>query len=115
MAEVNAAEGGRTVIHRVGIFIRDGRIALRPVAVVVKVHREGAEHAIHDQVADAYIFNHAAAPAPRFHADAAVRADKDAVGDDHILHPAAHLAADHHPAVTALKRAVGDGDIPAGA
>src|SRR3990170_4135794 len=115
MAEMNTAQDGRAVINRTRALVRYDRIAFSTIAVVIQVDGERTVHPIHNEVGGAHIFDQTAPSAAGLNADAAVGADKDAIRDDDILDIAAHLAADHHAAMTAFQHAVGDGNIAAGA
>src|SRR5512137_1246759 len=99
MADINAAEDGRAVVNRERIFIGNCFVALRAATMVVKVHREGAEYAVHDNIGDSHIFDNSTSPAPRLKADATVGSDKDAVGNNDVTYTSAHLTANYHAAV----------------
>ena len=49
VTEVNAAQARRAVIDRTRVFIGDIRVAAL-ADVVIKIHGERTEHAIHDEV-----------------------------------------------------------------
>src|SRR6185369_9618415 len=84
-------------------------------AAVEQVDHDRAEDLVHDDIADAQVFDHAAATAAGLDADAAIGADEGAVADRDIAYAAGHFAADDHAAVAVDHRAVGDGDVLAGA
>src|SRR5699024_11312644 len=83
-------------------------------AEVEVVHGDRAEHVVHDHVAHAHLLHHASAVTPGLQPDAPVGTLEDAVADGDVAHPAAHLAADHHPTVPVDHRAARDHDVLAG-
>src|SRR5699024_5488128 len=75
------------------------------------VHGDRAEHVVHDHVAHAHLLHHASAVPPGLQPDAPVGTLEDAVADGDVAHPAAHLAASHHPTVPVDHRATRDHDV----
>ena len=47
--------------------------------MIIQIHREGTEHAVHDEIRDADVFDDATTPTAGFDADAAVGANEDTI------------------------------------
>src|SRR5699024_9866535 len=111
VGQVQGAQVGCAVADGPGAAVAHVRLLAVGAAEVERVDRQRAQHVVHDDGAHAHILDGAAAIAAGLQPDPAIGPLEHAVADHDVAHAAAHLAADHHAAVTAHHRAFGDGDV----